>query len=570
MSIPVLCRVRLRVVALALSATLVSYSGVLPASFHASAAEPPAAAPGAASPGSAPAAFPAEGAIADAIDHFVDAKLAAVGVSAAPPADDFQWLRRVTLDLAGRIPTAAEVKAFAADEDSGKRAKAVERLVSSPTFARQQVDYFDYLLMAGTGGNLRGYLAQAFQENRSWDRMFRELMLGRDDDPEQKGAIQFIARRAKDLDKLTNDVSVLFFGVNVSCAQCHDHPLVEDWKQEHFYGMKSFFARTYDHGDLVAERDYGNLSYKTKAGENRDAFLMFLDSKKVEEPAATEPTDEQKKEEKKRLEELKKDKKPAPAPAFSRRAALVETALKQGGSGFFARAIVNQLWARFYGRGLVAPTDQMHSGNPASHPELLEWLAQDFVRNGYDVRRLARGMVSSRTYARSSHWTSNERPDPALFAVAILRPLTPQQYAMTLRVASTSPDQFPAELAAADLEKRLEGIEGSARSLAGAFEHPGSDFQVGIDEALLMSNGERIDRELLRAGNDTLVGKLAAMADVDAALDVAGWNVLNRPLAEDEKQVLQAYVLKRNDRPADAYRQLVWALLTSGECRFNH
>lgn len=517
-----------------------------------------------------PPPAPTDAAIADAIDHFVDAKLSAVGVSAAPPADDFQWLRRVTLDLAGRIPTAAEVQAFAADQDQDKRVKAVDRLLSSPAFGRQQVDHFDYLLMAGTGGNLRGYLAQAFQENRSWDRVFRELMLGRDDDPEQKGAIQFISRRAKDLDKLTNDVSVLFFGVNVSCAQCHDHPLVDDWKQEHFYGMKSFFARTFDHGDLVAERDYGNLSYKTKAGENRDASLMFLDGQKVNEPTAMEPTEEQKKEEKKRLEDLKKDKKPAPAPAFSRRAALVETALKQGGTGFFARAIVNQLWARFYGRGLVSPVDQMHSANPASHPELLDWLAQDFTRNGYDVRRLTRGMVLSRTYARSSHWSSNERPDPALFAVAILRPLTPQQYAMTLRVASTSPDQFPATLAPAELEKRIEGLEGSARGLASVFEHPGSDFQVGIDEALLMSNGERIDRELLRAGNDSLVGKLAAMADADEALDVAGWNVFNRPLAEDEKQVLRTFVLKRNDRPADAYRQLVWALLTSGEGRFNH
>lgn len=547
---------------------------VIPRGPVASATEPPApaaAAPAANAPAAnAPSVVPTDAAVADAIDHFVDAKLAAVGVSAAPSADDFQWLRRVTLDLAGRIPTASEVKAFAADEDASKRLKAVERLLASPAFARQQVDYFDYLLMAGTGGNLRGYLTQAFQENRSWDRVFRELMLGREDDPEQKGAIQFVARRAKDLDKLTNDVSVLFFGVNVSCAQCHDHPLVDDWKQEHFYGMKSFFARTFDHGDLVAEREYGALSYKTKAGENRDASLMFLDGNKVEEPAAKEPTEDQKKEEKKRLEELRKDKKPAPAPAFSRRAALVETALKQGGSGFFARAVVNQLWARFYGRGLVAPTDQMHSANPASHPELLDWLAQDFVRNGYDVRRLVRGMVLSRTYGRSSHWTSNERPDPALFAVALLRPLTPQQYAMTLRVASTSPDQFPATLAPAELEKRLEGLEGSARGLAGLFEHPGSDFQVGIDEALLMSNGERIDRELLRAGNDTLVGKLAAMADADEALDVAGWNVLNRPLAEDEKHVMRAYVLKRNDRPADAYRQLVWALLTSGEGRFNH
>lgn len=514
--------------------------------------------------------LPPDRPVEEAIDHYIDAQLTAAGVSAAPQASDVQLLRRTTLDLVGRIPTVVEAQSYAAASDSQKRTQLVDRLLASPAFVRHQVDQFDTLLMAGTGGNLRAYLSQAFQDNRPWDQVFRELMLGRDDDPEQKGALQFVARRAKDLDKLTNDVSVLFFGVNISCAQCHDHPLVADWTQDHFYGMKSFFARTYDHGDLVGERDYGALSYKTKNGENRNASLMFLDGQKVSEPEAAEPSDEAKKDEKKKLEELKKDKKPPPAPTFSRRAQLVETALKSAGSNFFARALVNQVWNRFYGRGLVSPVDQMHSANPPSHPELLDWLARDFAAHGFDVRRLARGIVLSRAYARSSQWNSNERPAPELYAFAQLRPLTPQQYAMLLRMATTNPEQFPADLAPADLEKRLEGLEGAARGLAGSFEQPGTDFQVSIDEALLMTNGERIERELLRDGRDALVGRLVATSDPGAALDLAGWAVFNRALAEDEKQTLQEFVLKRADRPVDAYRQLVWAMLMSGECRFNY
>ena len=272
----------------------------------------PGVAPGSLRSGRGAELLPPDQPVEEAIDHYIDAQLTAAGVSAAPQASDVQLLRRTTLDLAGRIPTVAEAQAYAAASDPQKRMQLVDRLLASPAFARHQVDQFDTLLMAGTGGNLRAYLTQAFQENRPWDQMFRELMLGREDDPEQKGAIQFVSRRAKDLDKLTNDVSVLFFGVNISCAQCHDHPLVADWTQDHFYGMKSFFARTFDHGDLVGERDYGALSYKTKSGENRNASLMFLDGQKVSEPEAAEPSDEAKKDEKKRLEELKKDKKPPP------------------------------------------------------------------------------------------------------------------------------------------------------------------------------------------------------------------------------------------------------------------
>jgi hypothetical protein len=157
-----------------------------------------------------------------------------------------------------------------------------------------------------------------------------------------------------------------------------------------------------------------------------------------------------------------------------------------------------------------------------------------------------------------------------LFAVAQLRPLTPQQYAMTLRMGSASPEQFPADLPAADLEKRLEGLEGAARGMAGLFEQPGADFQVSIDEALLMTNGERIEKELLRDSRDALVGRLKELNDPAAAIELAGWTILSRPLVVEEQQLLLEYLRKRSDRPVDGYRQMVWAMLASGECRFNH
>lgn len=514
--------------------------------------------------------LPPDRPVEEVIDHYVDARLQKEGISAAAPAPDSKLLRRTLLDLVGRIPTAAEAQTYAAKPDAAKRQQLVEQLVGSPAFVRFQAERLNHLLMANSNNaNLREYLLTALKENRPWDQMFRDMMIGRDDDPEQKGALQFVRARAADLDKLTNDTSAIFFGVNISCAQCHDHPLVADWSQDHFYGMKSFFARTFENGGFVGERAYGKLTYKTNKGENRDAKLMFLTGAEIAEAAAAEPNDEQKKEEKKQLDELKNKKQAPPAPADSRRRKLVEAALTAGEPSFFARSIVNQIWNQYFGRGLVHPTDQMHSANAPSHPELLAWLARDFATHGYDLRRLQRGIVMSKAYARDTVWTSNERPLPDTLAVASIRPLNPLQYGMALRMAMVSPDQLPAELSPEEFDKRMTGIEGGARGLASLFEHPGAEFQVSVDEALALTNGERVERELLRDGKDTLLGKLQTL-DRPQALELAGWTILSRALSAEETQAINTYLDARADRLPEAYRQVLWAMLASGECRFNH
>jgi hypothetical protein len=515
--------------------------------------------------------LPPERSIEEAIDHYVDARLQAAGVSAAPQADDANLLRRTMLDLAGRIPTAAEARSYIADADAGKRLALVERLLSSPAFIRQQAAEFDALLMRDTKRDLREYLSKALRENRSWDRMFREMIVGESDDAQQKGAIQFVKARAKDQDRLTTDVSVLFFGVNVSCAQCHDHPLVDDWKQAHYYGMKSFFARTFDHGDFVGEREYGNVNFKTVDGASHDAQLMFLTGEILSEPESKEPDESARTEEKQRLEDLKKKKEPPPVPSYSRRARIVEVALKGDTQPYFARAIVNRLLSRLLGRGLVMPVDQMHSGNAPSHPELLAWLARDFVGHNYDLKRVIRGIVLSRTYARSSRWESaGDRPPEDLFAVAIVRPLAPWQYATSLRLAAASPNQFPADLPAEELARRIESMENAGRGIAEHIELPGESFQVSADEALLFSNSEKVQNELLRDGGEMLLGKLKDVSDRRQAIELAVWNAMARPPTEEEIQAIDAFLARRHDRLPDAYRQMVWALLTSSECRFNY
>ena len=514
--------------------------------------------------------LPADRAIHEVVDHYVAAKLARAKVTPAPAASDANFIRRVTLDLAGRIPTAAEVREYVVATGPDKRGRLIERLLSAPGFVRHQVTEFEWLLTEGQGTGFREYLARAFAEDRRWNRIFKEVLAGDAAAPDAKGADAFLRSRAKDLDRLANDVSVRFFGVNISCAQCHDHPLVPAWKQDHYYGMKSFFSRTFEHGEFVGERDYGAISFKSTAGETKDARLLFLSGEVLAEPPAPEPTEAQKKEEKRQLEETKKNKQPPPAPKFSRRALLAETSLKPGQEGFFARALVNQLWLRHFGHGLVMPVDQMHGQNQPSHPALLQWLARDLARHDYDVRRLVRGLVRSEAYARGSRWDGGARPDAGLFAVALPRALTPAQMGAALQFAVTSPDAFKRVAKPEEREKIFEQFERTGQAWAGSLERPGDDFQVGVDEALLFSNGDRVQRELLNDAGDRLFKGLLELKNNDELAAAAVWNVLSRPPEPREVKLLTDYLDKRSDRPTDAVRQIVWSLLTSTEFRFNH
>ncbi|HEX8204230.1 MAG TPA: DUF1549 domain-containing protein, partial [Isosphaeraceae bacterium] len=492
------------------------------------------------------------------------------GISPASPADDATIIRRLTLDLAGRIPTAAESRAYLESTDPRKRVRLVDRLMASPGFVRHLATELDALMMAGVKGSLRDYLARALAEGRSWDRIFREVILPDATDAAQQGAAPFLRQRVKDLDRLATEVSTTFFGVNISCAQCHDHPLVSDWTQDHFYGMKAFLARTFENGEFLGERGYGVVTYKTTDGEERRARMMFLTGRVVDEPPGGEPSKEEQKQEKERLERAKKEKVPPPRPGFSARAQLVEVALSPGERDYFARSIVNRTWHRLFGRGLVMPLDQMHEANAPSHPELLAWLARDTAEHGYDLRRLIRGLVLSQCYARGSRWEGGEVPRASSFAVAAVRPLTPMQLATSLALATADPARLPADIQPEEAETRIEALEAGARGLAPAFGPAGDDRQIGVSEALLFNNGERIAQGLLTDAPDRLVGRLKAIEDPNQLIDVSVRNVLSRSPDDEELHALGSYLRDRADRPVEARRQLVWALLTCSEFRFNH
>jgi hypothetical protein len=506
------------------------------------------------------------------IDYYIHQRLHEENITPAPQVDDATLIRRLTLDLVGRIPTPEETKSYLESKDPNKRSQLVDRLLASPAFIRHQANLFDAMMTSGTrNGSLRDYFNKALSENRSWNRIFREMVNPDQTDPVQRPASEFLRARITDVDKVTNDVSVLFFGVNVSCAQCHNHPLVESWKQDHYYGMKSFFSRTFDNGGFLAEREFGIVKFKPPKGPEREAKMMFLTGNAIDDPGMREPNKDEAKKERETFEEHKKKKTIAPAPQFSARAKLVEVALKPGEVDYFARNFANRLWHRFMGRGLVMPLDQMHSENSPSHPDLLAWLARFIWEKEYDLRPFVRGLVMSQTYSRSSRWSGSgeEIPLPNTYAITQLKALTPYQLATSMKIASSDPKIFENQKRE-ELEKRLESLEKSSMSFGSRIAQPTDDFQIGVNEALLFSNNDRMMKEFLGDSKESILGRAISTKERSEAIEMIVQNIFCRKPTTEEMKSLEEYLAKRSDRLTEAYRQMIWALITSSEFRFNY
>jgi hypothetical protein len=330
------------------------------------------------------------------------------------------------------------------------------------------------------------------------------------------------------------------------------------------------------------ERRFGpaKLSYKDRAGANREVAMMFLSGETRESPPADVPDlakaiAEEAKEIEALRKEFAKNKAYPAAAAYSTRGELLKLAEKPANQTMMARALVNRLWLRLFGHGLVMRVDQMHGENPGSHPSLLEWLARDLIDHQWDWRRTISGLVGSQAYARGSQW-SGSAPARELFAVAELRPLTPMQFGLSVLVASDPGlDAALAKATPEELEKQIADLEGRAQGFAGTlFEQPLVEgFQINVREPLAISN----DPARLKAIGAALIPALQKLAAAPQQVDLATWAVLSRAPAPDELSLLGEHLsvaAKPPDGNADSHRraleQMVWALVAGSEFRFNH
>jgi hypothetical protein len=514
------------------------------------------------------------------IDREISHGNPAFETTAAPLASDAEFLRRIYLDLTGCIPRAAEARAFLADPAPYKRARLIDRLLAGPAYARHMAEVFDVLLMERRKAKRvplaqwQEYLRKAFAENRPYDQLMRELLSADGTDPKLRAAARFYLDRDAEPHQITRDVSRLFLGMNLQCAQCHNHPLVDAYRQEHYYGVYAFFNRTYlfkDAGkkqDVLAEKAEGEVSFQS-------VFLPKVTKTTGPRLPGGPPVAEPK---------LAKGKEyvvaPAkgarPVPAFSRRARLAGM-LAGPDNERFRRTAANRFWALMMGRGLVHPLDLDHEANPPSHPELLRLLADEFAAHHFDVKWLLRELALSKTYQRSSALPPGARdlPDEKSFAVAALRPLSPEQLAFSVMQATGLADAERKALSAKANEAALYAR--LARNLApfvAAFggqpgESADAPAQATLGQALFLRNGAQVNGWLApRPGN--LTDRLAHLGDNRAVAEELYLSVLTRlPSAEETKEVADYLAGRRADRPV-ALRELAWALLSSSEFRFNH
>jgi hypothetical protein len=497
------------------------------------------------------------------IDRLIVAGHSSHSAHVSPPSSDSEFLRRVTLDLTGTIPTAETAKAFFTDQSSGKRIVAIERLLASPEYARRLAEVFDVAFMERRPDAKvprvawEEYLRASFAANKPYDQLVREILSSDGTDTKSRPAAKFYLDRDFEPNLVTRDLGRIFLGRNLQCAQCHDHPIVDEYKQHHYFGIFAFLNRTY----LFPEPAAANAVLAEKA-DGDVSFVSVFDEKKVQKKTGPQLPNSQSVVEP--VLEKGKEYKVAPAkgvrpvPTFSRReqlARLVATA----DNPYFARTAVNRIWAMMFGRGLVHPLDMDHAGNPPSHPQLLDLLAQEFAKHRFDVKWLIREIARSETYQRSSERPAGKDLPSDRYLAAELKALSPEQYAFAAIQAIGKRDAKP------DPATIVRSFRAVLAAQPGQVEDASS---FTLDQTLFLKHGGAI-RGLAARQSGNLTDRLATMNDPKAIADELFLSMLTRLPTIDEQSDVASLLADPKDRTTNL-AELVWALLVSAEFRFNH
>lgn len=478
-------------------------------------------------------------------DRHILAELQRLRVPPSVRCDDGEFLRRVFLDLAGRLPSAEVTRAFLTeDESSGKRVRVVEELLQSEAFVDCWTLHFaDLLLISGKAGGeaatrqYHGWLRAQIASNTPMNRVARELLTA-SGELTRVGPANFYTL-AQDPRDLAEHVGRIFLGTQIGCARCHAHP-TDQWTQEDYHRFAAYFARVTREGGHVRVVDRGEVA------DPKSGVAVVPKPLGGEAPHAGLLTD--------------------------RRVELADW-LTARGNPFFARALVNRVWKLLLGRGLVEPVDDLRATNPATHPELLRELADSFVSHGFDLRWLVRSIVTSRTYQGSVALEGHGVADEVLFSRVGLRELSAQVFADCVAQVSGVPDVFdgyPAGTRAVQLvgtrtvSPALDVLGRCLRERA--CDTPGRTGG-GLARALHLINGSTINEKLVGGVVAELQGSGRSGAEVVEELYLRA--LIRRPTPA-ELSFWEAQ-LQQQAAPRDAVvEDLLWTLLNSREFAFNH
>jgi hypothetical protein len=492
------------------------------------------------------------------IDQLIGVQLSAKGVKPAGLADDAEFVRRVYLDLVGRIPRAFEVRDFLDDDTRDKRQRLMESLLDSPSYVNHFTNVWRHVLLPASNNQevqfllpgFEAWLRQRIRENAPYDQIVREVLTTSVGPNLRSGAQRFDSAgatpvafyQANDLkaENLAASTSRLFLGIRLECAQCHDHPHANIgantiWERNQFWEYAAFFYDIQPEG-FGAARDLPSIKIP---GTERVVQARFLDGNE-----------------------------PRWLPGLQARSTLA-TWMTAKGNPYFARAAANRLWAHFFGIGLVEPVDDLSEQNPPSHPELLQELADQLVGSGYDQKFLIRAITCSQAYQRTSATAPGSQTDPRAFARMAVRGLTPEQLFDSLAQATGYRDKTSGEMSPFPGANSPRGLF-LARF---ANQDKRTEFQTSILQALALMNGKFIDDATSIEQSETLAAVVdAPFLDAPQRIETLYLAVLSRKPRADEAARFEKYVSAggpKHDSKA-ALGDVFWALLNSAEFMLNH
>ncbi len=504
-----------------------------------------------------------------AIDHHIAADWAARKVTPAPPADDAEYVRRVYLDLIGRTPRVAEARAFLTDKSADKRAKLVEKLLGTPSFAAHfaaetRADWLPQTLTdfraQFQGSQFEDWLRRQYATDTPLDRVARTLLTAtaavgqrgrvsfdrpQDGNRDEIDLAAFYQANDAKPENLAATVSRVFLGVKLECAQCHDHPFAP-YTRDQFWQFAAFFGE-FTPLPPVAPSFIGPLPPQFESNRltipntTKTVTALFFDG--------TAP-----------------DWSPDRTP----RQELTDW-LTSAQNPYFARNLANRTWAHFFGIGIVEPVDEPGAENPPSHPELLHELAAGLAEAKFDQRVLIRAIAASRAYNLTSRQTDPTQADPRRFARMPVRGLTADQIYDSFLAATGARDLAPRNQRFVD-PRNAEG-RGAFRTLFNVAAVKTTETQTSILQALLMMNGRQMaDQTSLNSSEVLAAVADAPFLDTDGKVEALFLAALTRQPTPAERDQFTSYV-DRGGPSGDRKKALAdvfWVLLNSTEFLFNH
>ena len=488
------------------------------------------------------------------IDELVFDKLVSLGLPASQVCDDATFLRRVSVDIAGRLPTPDEAEQFLASDDPEKRAHAIDRLLDSSDYADNFATKWSAILRNKRRRNedrvatfaFYDWIRQSMYDNKPYDQFVREIVASTGGVGENPPVAWY--REVKDQAAQVEDTAQLFLGLRIQCARCHHHPF-EKWSQQDYYGFAAFFSRVGRKKDSIPNQSRIYHQRGTAQAKNPKSGQNVPPTGLGSAPLEIAPDDDP-------------------------RQQLVDW-LAQDDNPFFAPALVNRYWKHFFGRGLVDPEDDMRVTNPATNPKLLDALGNDFVKSGFDLKHLVRTVCNSQVYQLSSEPNEWNRNDKQNFSRYYPKRLNAEVLLDAInQVTGTNTNFGGIPIGTRAVELPDNGFNSYFLTVFGRPESSSAcecerSAEANLAQSLHLLNSSEIQGKLTTGSGSA--SKLAGDKERGHQAKIRELYLLafSREPTSDETAVAQQYIEKVKD-PKRAYEDIVWALINTKEFLFNH